>query len=448
MEIKPRNTQTCVKHEILMRYLDTWGGIIVSGLKSAKRPRDWHFVYVDCFSYLGKYSGEKEDIIQGKIPEKPIYGSPIIGIKALDSLQRFARQKMGVNIIVNTILVEKDKKTFDGLTETLDEAGYNGRVIYHNQFIDLKDGEISVINEDSTAIVDNLIKYTAQPDVWAFYLLDPYGPNGIPYEFVKKIVSQEHHDVMINFIYEDLLRKTGLCLKDNLKPEHKQLLDNWSKAFGGDWWIAIAKEALLNNEYTKVMRDVLGDLPLNDEDAIRLTGYEPPEIKEQKFVSAYSDALRSMDSSLVTKLVSLKFSDKDRTMFYLFLTTHDATGALTLNRLLDDAKYLEHELRYRLFYLKRTAPPPGQLTLFPNEEINIPEPERISRPSIDEIEKTILSSFSERQVAKKEIYKELANSIYFPEEIDKAIRHLRRDKKVHFDGDLKHKTLVTFEKSS
>jgi hypothetical protein len=52
-ELEPRNTQTRVKHEILSRYLDTWGGIIVGGLTKARKPLDWHFVYVDCFSYLG-----------------------------------------------------------------------------------------------------------------------------------------------------------------------------------------------------------------------------------------------------------------------------------------------------------------------------------------------------------------------------------------------------------
>ena len=83
-ELKPRNTQTRVKHEILSRYLDTWGGIIVGGLTKARKPLDWHFVYVDCFSYLGKYPGEKEDTYHHR--ESEVDGSPLIGIKALDRL--------------------------------------------------------------------------------------------------------------------------------------------------------------------------------------------------------------------------------------------------------------------------------------------------------------------------------------------------------------------------
>jgi hypothetical protein len=47
-------------------------------------------------------------------------------------------------------------------------------------------------------------------------------------------------------------------------------------------------------------------------------------------------------------------------------------------------------------------------------------------------------------VLRKEIYKELANTLYFPEEIDKALRYLRRIERVKFDGELRHKTLITF----
>jgi len=92
-DLKPRNTQTKVKHEILSSYLDVWGGIIINGSINSKRKVQRHFVYVDCFSYLGKYSGEKEDGFQNKSPNT-VYGSPIIGIMALDRLIMHA-QKMG-----------------------------------------------------------------------------------------------------------------------------------------------------------------------------------------------------------------------------------------------------------------------------------------------------------------------------------------------------------------
>ena len=427
-ELEPRNTQTRVKHEILSRYLDTWGGIIVGGLTKARKPLDWHFVYVDCFSYLGKYSKEKEDTYYNQDSES-IEGSPLIGIKALDKLLDHARNKMGVRIRVNSILIEKDKKTYNGLLENLQEAGYGHRIRKTKDFHSLADNQIAIVNDDATLLADELVAYTAHPSTWAFYLIDPYGPSGIPYEFVKKIVSQDHHDVMINFIYEDLLRKTGMCLKENPSPSEKKLIKYWSKAFGGNWWIELARETLLNEELTRNFRDALDGIPMSDmEEGTPFTDEELAEVKEQTFVSAYRDVLRSMDNTLVTKLVNLRFGDKERTMFYLFLTTHDATGALSLNRILRDAKYLEHELRHRLKLAKQTAPRHGQMTLWTivPYEVNIPEPQKAPRPSNEEVGNYIMEKLVGKKLTRKDLYKELANTLYFPEEVDKALRFLRR----------------------
>lgn len=436
-KLEPRNTQTRVKHEILSRYLDTWGGIIVSGLRNA-RPRVRHFVYVDCFSFLGRYSGEKEDEIQQR-ESKGVFGSPVIGIAALDKLLAHSK-KMGIDIRVSSILVEKDKKVFSELKETLQLAGYETRVEETTDFFGLKNGQIAVINADATQIVDDLLAYTTQPDTWAFYLIDPYGPSGIPYEFVKKIISKDKHDVMINFIYEDLLRKTGMCLKENPTPSERQLVEHWTRAFGGDWWKEIARQTLLAEGENRYIKEALGEygegLVVNPDQVI--------EIKEQKFVSAYRDVLHSMDKSLVTKLVNLRFGDKERTMFYLFLTTHDPSGALELNRILYEAKYLEYELRYRLNAAKKTAPPANQMFLIPPEEIKVPEYERMPRPRSDEIESRIFSRFLGQTLSRKDIYYELAHTDYFPTEIDKALRHLRSNGRVKFDGDLNHRTIIKF----
>ena len=445
-ELEPRNVQTRVKHEILSRYLDTWGGIIVGGLTKARKPLDWHFVYVDCFSYLGKYSKEKEDTYYNQDSES-VEGSPIIGIKALDKLLDHAWNKMGVRIRVNSILIEKDKKTYTGLLENLQEAGYGHRIRETKDFHSLAENQIAIVNDDATLPADELVAYTTHPSTWAFYLIDPYGPSGIPYEFVKKIVSQDHHDVMINFIYEDLLRKTGMCLKENPSPSEKKLINYWSKAFGGDWWIELARETLLNEELTRNFRDALDGIPMSDmEEGTPFTDEELAEVKEQTFVSAYRDVLRSMDNTLVTKLVNLRFGDKERTMFYLFLTTHDATGALSLNRILRDAKYLEHELRHRLKLAKQTAPRHGQMTLWTivPYEVNIPEPQKAPRPSNEEVGNYIMEKLVGKKLTRKDLYKELANTLYFPEEVDKALRFLRRAGLANFEGNLSHKTIINF----
>lgn len=437
IKLEPRNTQTRVKHEILSRYLDTWGGIIVSGSRYA-RQRIRHFVYVDCFSFLGRYSGEKEEEIQRR-ESKEVFGSPVIGINALDKLLIHSK-KMGVDIRVNTILIEKEKKVFDGLNETLRLADFQNRVENTNDFQKLKNGQIAIVNADATQVVDELLAYTTQPDTWAFYLIDPYGPSGIPYEFVKKIVSKDKHDVMINFIYEDLLRKTGMCLKENPTSSEKQLVEYWTKAFGGDWWKDIARQTLLAEEDSRYVKEALGEYG----EGIVVNPEQLVEVKEQRFVSAYRDVLHNMDNSLVTKLVNLRFGDKERTMFYLFLTTHDPSGALELNKILYEAKYLEHELRYRLNVAKKTAPPANQMFLIPPEEIKVPEYERMPRPRSEEIESHIFSRFFGQTLSRKDVYYELAHTDFFPTEIDKALRHLRSNGKAKFDGDLSHRAIIKF----
>ena len=130
-------------------------------------------------------------------------------------------------------------------------------------------------------------------------------------------------------------------------------------------------------------------------------------------------------------------------MFYLYLTTHDPTGALELNRILYDAKYLEYELRYRLSIAKKTAPPPGQLTLIP-VEIQVPEYQRPPRQGTEEIERFILKRFAGQTVTRKDVYRELVNTDYFPTEVDKAIRQLRKKEIADFDGNLRHRTLINF----
>lgn len=101
--IEPRPTQTKVKHSILEKYLKAWGGIILMGLR-LKKP-DVHFVYVDCNASNGRFTGELEEIEAGRQPGI-VYGSPIIGIQALDSLLQTANQ-YGIRLKITAIVVEK-----------------------------------------------------------------------------------------------------------------------------------------------------------------------------------------------------------------------------------------------------------------------------------------------------------------------------------------------------
>lgn len=237
MQLKSRDTQTEVKHQILSKYLDTWGGIILnpgmrSRFKQSRKRSDLHFVYVDCFSYVGRYAGDKHR------SEEVVFGSPVIGIRCLDKLAESAK-----------------------------------------------------------------------------------------------------------------------------------------------------------------------------------------------------------------KDVDLQFPEMKRTIFYLFLTTHDPTGALALNKTLYEAKLFEHEIRYRRWFAKKTAPPPHQLKFDLPPEIDlpkVPEPTVNPRPTTEEIAQEILSRFQGQTVTRRDIYRELADDIFFSDEVDKALRHLRKQGDAKFDSNLTHNTSITF----
>lgn len=445
VELKPRDTQTKVKHDILSRYLDIWCGIIFSSLRK-KRKRDWHFVYVDCFAYTGRYAGESENVIQN-YPTQIIYGSPILGIKALDKFANHAH-KLGIQIRTNAILIEKNLNYYEALIETLNQLNLDSRVKLTRNFSSLKSSEIAIVNDDSISLVDDLTTYTSRDYTWSFYLLDPLGPSGIPYDFVSKIVSQERHDVMINFMYMDFIRKAGMAIANNLEPQHKKLVDNWTAVFKSESWKKITQDIYSEIRRHQYWRDeVLEGIKLDDmgEDDL-LSDQQLDEYKERILVNLYRGVLRRIDPDLDIKLVDVRYPDKERTMFYLFLTTHDPTGALSMNKVLYEAKYSEQKLRNRYSIAKKADPLPGQLRFptFANIKPIVPDPDPQQRPSTEEIADYLLRHFSRKDLTRREVYRRVTNTYFFPNEVDKALIHLKENHKADFSDELFHDTVINF----
>lgn len=205
-KMKPRPPQTRVKHLILEKYLHAWGSIIIHGLKN--QPTSLHLVYIDCNASFGRYPGElKESITQQE--SFSVFGSPIIGIRVLDALASWAQEKYGKRVRTNAILIEKDPKIYSELKHSLSLAGFAQRTRETDAFLSLKDGEIAALCEDSTRTAARLIAYTQAETKFSLFLLDPYGPTGIPLDFVREIIRQPRHDVIINMPYQDLHKKAA-----------------------------------------------------------------------------------------------------------------------------------------------------------------------------------------------------------------------------------------------
>jgi three-Cys-motif partner protein len=202
--IIPRPPQTKVKHLILDKYLEAWGSIIIHGLKS--QPTILHFVYIDCNASYGRYAGELDDKITQRGVQN-VFGSPIIGVNRLDLLANWARGSYGKEVRTSSILIEKDPKIFNELKQSLSMAGLDHRAKETDNFSTLKDGEIAILCGDSTLLASKLVDYTQSGSKFSFFLLDPYGPTGIPISFVSEIIRQNRHDVIINMPYQDLHKK-------------------------------------------------------------------------------------------------------------------------------------------------------------------------------------------------------------------------------------------------
>jgi three-Cys-motif partner protein len=423
--IEPRKTQSKVKHVILEQYLKTWGGIIINALQDkAKKSSKFniHLVYVDCFSSVGRYSGDSVDIASGKVP-KPIFGSPIIGILGLDLLTSWAYKKYGINVIKNSILIEKTPKRFDELIQTLKSTDLLNRVKNTNDFSSLDDGEIAIIQGDANKLVSSLIDYTQKDFKFSLYLLDPYGPKGIPYSFVSPIVNKPRHDVMINMPYQDLHKKSGLLFRKKTKTREK-LVKNYDEMFGPmekEWQDIVYQleaEAMLEEQNQYYFEEKTTD-EIRKETATKL---------EIELIDCYRDTLLLADPTLTVKSVGLRFPDKERTMYYLYLTTHDPNGALAINEIIWEANYLEHELRWKY---KEVIHRKQQLPLF---EMPTPPFQSSSRPDVEEIANEIFTRLQDQKLTRREIYRLFAEEHYFATEINKALTQLKRKGKAKYDS--------------
>ncbi len=428
--VEPRPTQTKVKHTILENYLKAWGGIIINGLN--KRLRDLHLVYIDCNASYGRFNGELEDTLTYR-QTQTIDGSPIIGIKVLDSLASWAETTHGVKVRTNSILFENDSQIFAELKRSLEMAGLTARVRETSDFFSLRDSEVSLLFKDSTSMASKLISYTQSGFTFSFFVLDPYGPKGIPLNFVGEIVRQQRHDVIINFPYYDLHKKSGIVPKQNQTSVNEKLLNNYDAMFGNSDWQAIVRA--LDIDAIKEGKEALyRDDPISD------TAIEAQKL-EIELMNCYERSLLSTDSNLTVKSIGLHFPDKERTIYYLYLTTHDPTGALKMNEVLWDAGYQEHELRWGFMDLKRRG---DQLSLF---EVQAPSPKTPQRKSIEDIATQIYSLFRGKTITKKDIYTGLADESYFAREVDRALTHLKRQKLASYDDAKGINTLITIARS-
>ncbi|MCY4023347.1 MAG: three-Cys-motif partner protein TcmP [Anaerolineaceae bacterium] len=400
--VRYRPIQTRVKHEILAEYLAKWGEIIITGLKDhaksyieAGYPFKARFAYVDCFANSGMNAPD----IGGN---EPTLGSAILGIQALDEIKNKSQRIIGFELPVISFLIERDKQVYGELLETLLSLGYGSRIREGLELSALSPDDIVLINDDYQNHLDSLLTFTGKNFTWAFYLLDPYGSQGIPLSAVERVISQPKTDVMINYPFLELQRKSRSAV-DNV-PAHIPHNHHHDQMYGGREWRQIA--AKYYRDLTKEWRPMM----------------------EGELIELYQLTLQELDPELALKTIRLLFTDKDRTMFYLLLTTHDPTGALALNEILDNAESREYELREEH---KNVVKKQGQLSLF-ESGMDDPAKPTAKNPDHTHIANLIYERCKEERIWFREVLRRMSDDPYYYGDIREAMKKLKKDKRVSY----------------
>ncbi len=189
---------TRVKHILLQKYLDAW--IPILGKRNSR------ICYFDGFAGRGEY-------------DDGTLGSPIIALTVAD---RFA-QYYGELLLV---FIEKDKDNFENLDKVLEREKPTIRNLHKMRIIKENDEFTNAIGGMFESLEKN--RSTLIP---SFFFVDPFGFGGIPFEIIKKILSNPKTEVFFTFMVRDIAR----FLK------HSQLVEVFTELFGTDEWRTIIK---------------------------------------------------------------------------------------------------------------------------------------------------------------------------------------------------------------
>lgn len=419
MPILTRPLQTKVKHYLLSKYLHGWGEIIVRGLFGpwaavGNDPRrfDARLLYVDGFGSTGRYMGDDIQVTVRGSSEATVWGSPLIGVQALDNARRLA-QTRNLPLKTCSIIFEKERAVFFELQTSLALAGHANRVVSNPETLTFEDGRIYLIHGDFLDHVQSVLELARRRYTKSFFNLDTYGPKGIPWNSVVALTSSERIDSMIYFPYQDLHKKQGMLPKITRSPQEQKIIQNYDLMFGTEDWHQIANTMRMAGAGTSLL-----------------------DLMEPALVDHYVSRLREADTNLVVKKIRIPFPGSDRPMHHLIFTTHDPCGALRLNADIRDT-YAQQRLwgkDYEISQMVKRHRARGQHSLWelgglPSEEVGVAADDLFTVAEIDGAKAQILGylmSVSSR-ATKREIYAGLVDTLYTEREVEAALSALEHE---------------------
>ena len=410
MPFPPRDSQTRIKHGILREYVGAWAGIISTGLRGIAqaaqargRPFLLSFVYVDGFGGAGRYERDSDQ----PSATGPVWGSPIIGMKALEA----AVGGLGVPVQVSGIVVEENGSNFAELVSNIQEAGLRTPASVRSNVKNATLGEITLVQGDFRQHVADIVHWLG--DRFTLVFVDPYG-TGMPLESLRPLLRRPRTDAIVLFPFLDIDRKGGSARKPESErtPNDRGNITRVTNVFGSQEWMRIAQNSNLLTEE-----------------------------REELYTALYAHKLRDIDPELGVKSIPLRLSAMDRTGYHLFLTTRDPDGALRMNAILRGAEFKEHFAVWADYQerRRRTEEEQGLLALPLDLSPVIPPTAERDAVTTEDVAQAVLALCAPGEYELKWLYGRMANEPFTADEIKKALRRLKQDGRVRFQGPLQKK---------
>lgn len=216
------NQHTRIKHEVLMRYLDSWTTIL---------GRDHASVaYVDGFAGRGRY-------LPGNQPGSPLVAAEVM-LDALGQAQG-SGQSLGR---IDFHLVEPDPDNLANLRAEIAEHPMSQHPLLRIHYYDVP------FSAASAAIVSR-IATSGQP---GFFFLDPFGYDDPPMSVVERILGLPRCEVFINYMFDFIRWASGMsepALRDTLDRLHGNTGWRTCESFRGT-----ARERCLRENYREELK--------------------------------------------------------------------------------------------------------------------------------------------------------------------------------------------------
>lgn len=194
--------QTEMKHRVFGYYLPLWLSILGKFHKNLN--------FIDGFSGIGAYHGE-EETKENKCLSRN-FGSPIISMMEISKLEQSGKINKA-----NILIIEKEKENIDNLKKII-----NFLEIKIKGVVEFKEGNFDYeINQFLDTV--GQAKSNLAP---TFFLIDPFGIADIKMETLKRIMSCERTEILLNFMYN--------CLQRFIEHPNEKINKIYDEYFGCD----------------------------------------------------------------------------------------------------------------------------------------------------------------------------------------------------------------------